>query len=100
MTLSLTDLRSRLVDRLRDKVRNGEWTERGLARAAGVSQPHVHHVLKGTRALSPEQADRIAAAAKIALFDLLEPETLAAYLAHPGCADQWLDCRRFWPTSS
>lgn len=100
MTLSLADLRRRLVDRLRDKVRNGEWTERGLARAAGISQPHLHHALKGARELSPENADRLAAAAEIALFDLLDPEALTAYLARAKCADQWLDCRRFWPTSS
>ncbi len=32
---------------------NGELTERGFARSVGISQPHVHNVLKGVRNLSP-----------------------------------------------
>ena len=49
--LGLAELRGRLVLRLRDMVRNGELTERALARTTGVSQPHIHNVLKGKREL-------------------------------------------------
>jgi hypothetical protein len=44
---------------LKERVRNGEITERRLARMTGVSQPHVHNVLKGVRALSPALSDRV-----------------------------------------
>lgn len=49
----------RLVEMLRYSIHNGELTERGLARACGISQPHIHHVVSGRRRLSPESADRI-----------------------------------------
>lgn len=52
-------------------VTTGRITERGLARLAGVSQPHMHNVLKGIRHLSPASADRILAALGFALADVL-----------------------------
>lgn len=64
-------LRLRLVSGIRDRVRNGEISERGLARVTGVSQPHIHHVLKGTRVLSLEMADRILERLQIDLVELL-----------------------------
>jgi hypothetical protein len=48
-----------LLRHLRDKIRKGEITERSLARITGISQPHLHNVLKGKRLLSTEKADRI-----------------------------------------
>jgi plasmid maintenance system antidote protein VapI len=63
-------LRARLLARLRERIRNGEWTERSLARLAGVSQPHLHNCLKGSRVLSPEMADRLMSAAHLSVFDL------------------------------
>src|SRR5205085_6168689 len=59
--LTFAVLQRRLVECLRDRVRNGELTERHLARLVGVSQPHMHNVLKGVRRLSPELADAILA---------------------------------------
>jgi len=56
----------------RESVRNGEFTERGLARLTGVSQPHMHNVLKGVRFLSIKLADRILYALDIQLIDLLD----------------------------
>lgn len=41
------------------RISNGELTERGLARRLGISQAHMHNVLKGARVLTPELADRI-----------------------------------------
>jgi plasmid maintenance system antidote protein VapI len=50
---------------------NGEFTERGLAKKARISQPHLHHILKGKRALRPEVADRLLAELQISILDLL-----------------------------
>jgi hypothetical protein len=49
----------RLKELLREKVRTGQLTERGMARATGVSQPHLHNILKGIRALPTELADQL-----------------------------------------
>jgi Cro/C1-type HTH DNA-binding domain len=65
-------LQRRLLSRVRDCVRNGELTERGLARMIGISQPHMHHILKGARALSLEIADRILRHLDWTVLDLLE----------------------------
>jgi hypothetical protein len=48
-----------LIDTARQRVSSGEVTERGLARLCGLSQPHMHNVLKNLRSLSPESADRL-----------------------------------------
>jgi len=40
-------------------MKNGHLSERRLALLAGISQPHIHNVLKGKRTLSPSAADRI-----------------------------------------
>jgi transcriptional regulator with XRE-family HTH domain len=77
-------LQSRLLAAIRMKVRTGELTERRLARLTGISQPHIHNVLKGARELSPEIADLILRELKISLLDLVEHEELSARvsLAH------------------
>jgi transcriptional regulator with XRE-family HTH domain len=69
-------LYERLTTNLRDRVRSGEMTERGLARMTCVSQPHIHHVLKGKRLLSAEMADRILHHLHIDLLDLIDPGEL------------------------
>lgn len=66
-------LQRRLIEHIRSRVRSGELTERSLARLTGVSQPHVHNVLKGSRFLSTELADQVLRQLRICLFDLLEP---------------------------
>ena len=70
--LGLSELRARLVRHLRDMVHNGELTERALARSTGVSQPHIHNVLKGKRELSVEMADLILNALHLDVYDLLK----------------------------
>jgi hypothetical protein len=62
----------RLVARLRDKVRSGEATERGLARVIGISQPHLHNVLKGKKLFSLEMSDTVLVGLNLDLCDLLE----------------------------
>jgi transcriptional regulator with XRE-family HTH domain len=67
------DLLQALRDHLRTRIRNGELTERGLARMTGISQPHLHHMLKGARLLTTEKADAIMARLRITIYDLLPP---------------------------
>jgi hypothetical protein len=74
------DLHAAVVDCLRTRVKNGQLTERGLARLAGISQPHVHNVLKGTRTLSLDLSDQILYALRLSLLDLIDRDTLVGYL--------------------
>lgn len=67
-------LKARLLVCLEKRIRNGEWTVRALAKRSGISQPHLHNVLKGHRDLSAATADRLLAAAGLTILDLLEPE--------------------------
>ncbi|MFN7936878.1 MAG: XRE family transcriptional regulator [Bryobacteraceae bacterium] len=52
-------LREALLDEIRTTISSGAFTERSLARFLGVSQPHLHNVLNGTRALTFHLADHI-----------------------------------------
>ena len=56
------------------KIRNGEFSERGLALLLGISQPHLHNVLKGERKLHAQLADILLAKFAISVTDLLLPE--------------------------
>ena len=67
-------LQCRLIAYLRERVRSGDVTERGLARLTGMSQPHVHNLLKGKRIMSMVMADQVMRTLRINLFDLLEPD--------------------------
>ena len=67
-------LQDRLVDHLQQRVRSGEVTERGLARITGVSQPHIHNVLKRKRFLSVSTADMLLRRLRIDLLELVHPE--------------------------
>jgi hypothetical protein len=57
-------------------VRSGAATERGLARDTGLSQPHLHHVLKGKRLLSVEKADIVLRRLELDLLHLITAEEL------------------------
>ena len=82
-------LKRRLIARLQRRVRNGEWTVRALARRSGISQPHLHNVMKGIRQLSEENADRLMQAAGLSVFDLLTPEELKGYLEQREIDPGW-----------
>ena len=71
--MDFTRLQCRLVTHIRERVRSGEITERGLARMTGISQPHIHNVLKGKRFLSIETADQLLHELRVDLLDLIEP---------------------------
>jgi plasmid maintenance system antidote protein VapI len=74
--MNFHELRERFLDHLRSQVRRGELTERRLAKITGVSQPHIHNVLKGKRVLSMEKADEVLRHMKLDLLDLIKPEDL------------------------
>jgi len=70
------ELTCRLTSLLKGRIRQGELTERGLSRLTGVSQPHIHNVLKGKRLLSKKSADTILHELDLDVLDLLEPKEL------------------------
>jgi len=61
----------KIVEIARHHVRTGRTTERRLAREAGLSQPHLHNLLKGIRRLSPESADQILEALNLRFSDII-----------------------------
>ncbi len=65
-------LQTRLIAFINTRIRNGDFTERGLARILGISQPQIHNVLKGARKLRPELADRLIRKFEMSILDLLE----------------------------
>ncbi|MBC8167930.1 MAG: hypothetical protein H7Y20_18935 [Bryobacteraceae bacterium] len=75
-----SDLRDTFLNSLRAGVCNGETTERSLARLVGVSQPHMHNVLKGTRTLTPELMDRFLYHKRLSVLDLVDSAAIARHL--------------------
>jgi transcriptional regulator with XRE-family HTH domain len=78
--LTFREAQLKLLAYVVDRIHNGELTERGFARAIGISQPHVHNVLKGVRNLSAEISDSILKYFKISLLDLASIEEVEANL--------------------
>jgi hypothetical protein len=78
--LTYQDAQLRLLAYVRSQIRNGELTERGFARLIGISQPHVHNVLKGVRNLSPNVFDLALKYLHLSLFDLIPSAELEAHL--------------------
>ena len=72
--MDFQELEQRFIDDVRRRIRSGELTERRLAKMAGISQPHVHNVLKGKRLMSIELADNILQALRMDLLDLITKE--------------------------
>jgi hypothetical protein len=79
-TTTFSILQTRLLRFLISRIENGEFTERGLARLMGVSQPQFHNVLKGKRKLQTEFADRILQKFEISVLDLFREEELREQL--------------------
>ena len=72
--MSFKHLEQRFLCELRERVRSGAVTERGLARLVGVSQPHIHNVLKGKRSFSLEKADQVLRSLGLDFLDLIDPD--------------------------
>jgi len=79
--LGFDELRQRLIRLIVGKIRDGEFTERGLARQIGVSQPQLHNVLKGARVLKPELGDRLLRHLGLTVLDLLSAREYSAFSA-------------------
>lgn len=56
---------------IRGLVSNGHFSERSLALATGISQPHIHHLLSGARSLTVAMADHLLACLQIPLINLM-----------------------------
>jgi hypothetical protein len=69
--LGLAEFAIRLQLFVRGAVRDGLWTERGLARAIGVTQPHMHNVLAGARTMSPAVGDALLLHFRLTVLDFL-----------------------------
>lgn len=68
--MNFRDTHQRLIAHVNARMRNGEVTERALARHLGISQPHVNNVLRGRRKLSLEIADLVLNFFHCSLLDL------------------------------
>ncbi len=82
--MTFEQLLDRLTARLRAMMRNGELTERGFARRVGLSQPHLHNVLAGARAMTPRVADQILEELDLSALDLFTEEEKSAGAAADG----------------
>lgn len=74
-------LQTRLIRFVINRISNGDFSERGLARMLRVSQPQIHNVLKGVRKLTPELADRILLCFGMSALDLMDSSELNAHLS-------------------
>lgn len=70
--MTFQDLHDRLIDYLNHCLRGGEITERGIAKRSGISQPHLHNVLKGKRLLSWRTADALLRELQLEVLDLMK----------------------------
>jgi len=59
---------------LLEKIDQGELTALGLARQTDFAQPHITNFLNRKRLLSVEAMDRVLAARRISVLDLLDPD--------------------------
>ena len=78
---NFSELQLRLKALLHERIRSGELTERGLARRTGISQPHIHNVLKGKREFSFESADAVLRGLGLDVLDLLDSENAMQWQA-------------------
>ncbi len=84
--MTFGEMNGKLVSLVKERVHNGELTESHLARLTGVSQPHIHNVLKGVRLLSTELADEILRQLRINAADLFGRHDPAPFCAVPMLA--------------
>jgi plasmid maintenance system antidote protein VapI len=98
--VSFVSLQSRLIRFVNLRIKNGDFTERGLARLLGISQSQVHNVLKGARKLQPELADHLMSKLGVSMLDLLEVGELndQASLRHDAPSSRLEDLRKIGPT--
>ena len=81
--MTFLTLHARLIWVVHVRIRNGEITERGFARLTGISQPHIHHVVNGVRALSAEMSDRVLKGLGLTVLDLVDGPAWTAAVSAP-----------------
>lgn len=69
--MNFSDLHGRLKSRVLRSIQGGETSERALARRAGMSQSHLHNILKGKRRFSYFSADLIMEALDLTVQNLI-----------------------------
>lgn len=77
--VNFLELQRRLTSLLKERIHSGELTERGLARVTGVSQPHIHNVLKGKRLFSIATADMVLRSLNLDILDLLREDDVVEW---------------------
>lgn len=75
--MDFQELERRFIAYLRGRIRSGDLTERRLAKLTGISQPHVHNVLKGKRVFSTAMTDTILHVLRVDLLDLITSDEAA-----------------------
>lgn len=94
-------LQSRLIKAVNRRIQNGDFTERGLARILGISQPQIHNVLKGARKLRPELADRLISSLEMTMADLFNAAELRDQLAlREAESNDWASEPKHWRTDA
>src|SRR5436190_12960502 len=79
--LTFRSAQQRLLAQLRTRLRNGELTERALARRLGISQSHINNVLRGRRNLSHELADSVLKFLHYSILDLHQELDVQSHLS-------------------
>ena len=77
---SFAALQTRLITLIKERLYNGEFTERGLARLAQISQSQLHNVLKRERTLHTELADSLMDKLGLSVLDLMNTAELSEEL--------------------
>jgi len=80
----MIDLLAALKAHLNARIRNGELTERNLAKRIGLSQAHMHNVLKGARILTAEVADMLLLELNLNVTDLVGINAATVQRRPPG----------------
>ena len=80
-SIAFEALLERLLFHVNKRIQNGYFTERGLARILGISQPQIHNVLKGKRKLQPTLADRMMRELELTILSLFEEHELKEQLS-------------------
>jgi transcriptional regulator with XRE-family HTH domain len=76
-------LQESLYKRIWKEVRNGGLTGTALAARSGLQQAHISNFLNGKRGLSLEAMDRVLAAQKLGIIDLIDREEINRHAAIP-----------------
>jgi AraC-like DNA-binding protein len=80
----LASITLRVLEIVRDRIHNGEWTERRLARTTGWSQSHMHRMLRGSSTCGVEAVDSLIVALRIDPVDIWGRAELARWIAQPN----------------